>query len=473
MFHNIMPRRKTYARKKSGYTDKQKIAYYRKLAREAKAHEQTHVVQGQGAYTLPRNFFSAKKLGGYLGGAAGTAIGSMIAPGIGTEMGGSIGNAGGQYLGRLFKKITGWGDYNVNENSLVHGDAAVPSFGEDSIRVRKREYILGINSDATTFTNHVFAINPGVAETFPWLSNIAANYEQYRVNGMIFEYISTSSDAIAAATNNLGMGQVILATEYNAGDDPFQDSAQMLNYTFSNSNKPSEHILHAIECAPNDTAQTLYYTRSGAVPDGQDPRLYDLGLFQIATDNMPSAYTGMGQLWVSYDITFCKAQANNALGFEILNDFFQFSTGIDNSHPFGTAVDPATPAAGSILGMYIDQDTLYFPDHLQSGYYLVQIAWRGSATALTGPIFTGINCLGVDCFVPTECKMQAPANSVSSARINVSTIVKLNTAGTGVQCTIGLGSQVLPTSATACYVTVTQLNGDIYDSFALSATNQW
>jgi len=444
----------------------------RPRSRRPSNSRQTRYASGEGAYNIPRNFFSAKRLGGYLGGVGGAAIGNMLAPGIGSEPGARVGEIGGEYLGRLFKKITGWGDYEVKSNSLVPGleHEVVPSFGEDSIRVRKREFVSSINSKLL-FQNREFAINPGLASSFPWLSAIAANYEQYRVNGMIFQFVSTSSDAIASNTN-LGLGQVILATNYDAGADPFVDGPQMLNFMFSNSGKPSENIMHAIECAPNDTAQQLYYTRVGAVPEGRDPRLYDLGLFQIAVDNMPAAYDGMGQLWVSYDITFCKSQSNNELGFSILQDKFAFTTGIDNSHPFGTAVDPATPEIGSTLGCYIDQENIFFPENIDSGYYLVQIMWRGTSTSLTGPLFTGTNCKGVDSYLASEFKFQCPSNNISSARLSVSTVVKMNTLDTGDQCVLGIGSQVLPTSATQCWVTITQVNGDIFDEYAV-ATGTW
>ena len=197
---------------------------------------------------------------------------------------------------------------------------------------------------------------------------------------MIFQFVSTSSDAIASTTS-LGLGQVILATDYNAADQPFQDASQMLNYTFSNSGKPSDHIMHAIECAPTDVAQKLFYVRTGDVPSGQDPRLYDLGLFQIAVNNMPANYDGMGQLWVSYDITFVKSCQNNQLGWALNNDKYSLAStntavgAITNTNPFGTATLPTTvfPDKGSNLGCELNNNTIYFPSNLnlilQSRYY--------------------------------------------------------------------------------------------------------
>jgi len=465
---------------KKKYTDKQKIAYYKKKA-EMAAKRKRKYVRGQGAYSIPKDFFSAEKLGGSLGGAGGAWIGNMMAPGIGAEVGSALGQMGGSHLGRLFKKITGWGDYTVKENSLLYEDAVVPSFGEDSIRVRKREFITGLNSVASTFTNHVFDINPGLDTTFPWLSSIARNYEQYRINGMIFQFVSTSSDAIASTTA-LGLGQVILATDYNSADEQFQDAPQMLNYMFSNSGKPSDNIMHAIECAPTDTAQKLFYVRTGNVKEGQDPRLYDLGKFQIAVNNMPASYDGMGQLWVSYDITFCKSCQNNQLGWALNSDYYlnlasEATVGtINNANPLGTSTTPTgtTPEAGSNFGIELNANTIFFPEDVQSGYYRIFIQWSGTSVgSWTRPTFTPLNCgLVLDNPTTGVGYRSQPANGSAAAQPMVEFIVKLGTTNNTDQCQLVLTGATLPTSMIFVIVQVDQVNGDIYDAFAVQ-TSAW
>lgn len=456
------------------YTDKQKLAYYKKKA-AAKARNNRKYVKGQGGYKIPRNFFSAPKVGGALGGAGGTFLGNMIAPGIGGTIGGAMGAAGGTELGRIFKKITGWGDYQVKSNSLVNAGEIVPSFGEDSIRVRKREFICGLNSVQDAFTLKSFPINPGMDNTFPWLSSIARNYEQYRVNGMIFQFVSTSSDAIASTTA-LGLGQVILATDYNASDEVFQDAPQMLNYMFSNSGKPSEHIMHAIECAPTDTAQKLYYVRTGDVnnhTNDQDLRLYDLGTFQIAVNNMPASYNGMGQLYVSYDITFVKSCQNNLLGWALNSDKFDLLPAavgaITNANPFGSNASPTTApsSTGSTLGCVLNTNTIFFPEGLVSGYYNVIVQWRGTAAAITRPTWTPVNCSLVQDQTSTALSyMASPANAVSSAILLCSFVVRLGTTNSSTRCSLVCSGGLLPTSGTEVDIYVNQVNGDIYDEFS-------
>ena len=91
--------------------------------------------------------------------------------------------------------------------------------------MRHREYITDIYSSSgpantpSTFGNLVYPINPGDAKTFPWLSTIADKFEQYRIEGMVFEYKSLYSDAVV--TQNGSIGSIVLATEYNSGAPAF------------------------------------------------------------------------------------------------------------------------------------------------------------------------------------------------------------------------------------------------------------
>lgn len=447
------------ARRKKATTKRKAPA--RRYGRSSYARPQNMYIQGSGDYRIPRDFFSAKKLGQYLGSAAGEAIGSYIAPGIGTATGSELGGRAGRELGKWFKSITGWGDYEVKQNSLLFPDNEVPSFGEDSIRVRKREFVCDINSTGTGFVNNAFPINPGLDESFPWLSAIAKNYEQYRFNGLIYQFVSTSSDAIASTTA-LGLGQVILATDYSAVDDDFEDSPQMLGCMFSTSGKPSENIMHAIECAPGDTPQKLYYVRTGNAVGSTDKRLWDLGKFQLATNNMPAAYTGMGQLWVSYDVTFCKSVQNNQLGFSINTDWFNSIQNVTNANFFGDGL--ATAASGSNLGCSMNNTALYFPEHLSSGYFLLRYSCSGGAAVVVDPTVTSTNCDLVNCWGSVPSSVSTMTGG-TNARYTVSYIVKL----TAPNAFINFAGATLPTSVTLAQLLVTQVNGDIYNSYTLTA----
>lgn len=459
-----------------GYTKggKPKAPYgYTKSGRVRRQPSKRTYIQGRGDYKIGRTYMRGR--GGYIsdfaaaarpytkgwasragtaaGAAIGGGIGTLVAPGISSAAGAGMGGALGGALGRKFAQLTGWGDYAVKSNTLIHPNDIVPSFGEDSIRVRKRECI-GHISASSSFVNNSFPINPGLSDTFPWLSAIATNYAQYRFNGLVFQFESTSSDAIASTTD-LGLGQVILATNYDAEEAAFVNDLQMLGSTFANSAKPSENIMHAVECAPTDTAQKLYYVRSGDPPAGADLRLYDLGTFQLATINMPSAYEGLGRIWVSYDVTFCKSVMNNQLGYDINTDEWTVdaSTITSLSAPLGTT---HTLDTGSNLGTTINTagTVLSFPPTIESGYYSLFMYWSTGAGAAGAFVSTSAqtNCTVVKGF----------SNSgTTTTRCFIEWIVRIDDRDASIDFTgLQLPSTVASTPGSCTFV-ITQVNGEI------------
>lgn len=418
-------------------------------------------VRGRGDYGIKRNFFSAPKLGAGLGSFAGSALGNLIAPGIGASVGENIGSRLGRTAGKLFKSITGWGDYKIGANSLVFPDQDVPVFGDDSIRVKHREYIADIKS-SDGFDSIVLALNPGLDDTFPWLSSIARNYEQYRFNGMIFQFVSTSADAISDPSN-LNLGTVCLATDYNSADADFVNMPQALNSMFANSGKPSTSILHAIECAPGQQVNKLYYVRTGAQPANTDIRLYDIGKFQVCTQGMPGNYT-CGQLWVSYDVTFTKSVMNNQLGYAINTDKFQLGPAVPTA-PLGLD-SQLERVTGSNLGCTIESSTgtanldrVVFPQNLSSGYYLVALQSHGAATAaLNEPAFTTTNCTTMTWVQDATGAAMTNEGSTDNVYINVR-VIRIN--ASGAYFTYGTDG-VFPGSGTGTDLVITQLNGEIF-----------
>lgn len=175
--------------------------------------------------------------------------------------------------------------------------------------IRHQENLIDIGP-TTSFTQRSFNINPGISSTFPWLSTIAANYEQWKPRGILFMYKAMSANALNNV--NTSLGTVILATEYNSADTLAYISKQdMENQEFSNSVKPSKSCIHPIECSKYQNPMSILYNRTGGVPANADVRLYDLGIFTIATQGMQSSEGTIGELWVSYEIEFFKPRQSN------------------------------------------------------------------------------------------------------------------------------------------------------------------
>lgn len=154
------------------------------------------------------------------------------------------------------------------------------------------------------FANSPYYINPGLAQTFPWLSGIAAQYQQYKFNGLLFEYKSTSGNAVSST--NAALGTVAMATNYNVISPVFVNKREILTTEFASVAPPSSDVLHPIECKRSQTSIDPFFVRTAAPVVGSDDRFNDMGLFQIATEGMQAVDVTLGELWVTYDVTFYK-----------------------------------------------------------------------------------------------------------------------------------------------------------------------
>lgn len=239
--------------------------------------------------------------------------------------------------------IKGLGAYD--QSAIVHNTLITPDipevrnshYVEGATIIRHREYLGAIttSSVAGEFKVEEFPLNPAQSGTFPWLSTIAANYEEYRPNGLFFEFRSTASDAIASSTN-LALGQVMMCTQYDPTDPGFNTDNEMLNYSWAQSGKVSESFRHFVECDPKQSPLAHLYTRTGGPSNDNDLRFSDFGTFSIATQGLQGTSVQIGQLWVSYEFLLYKPkigedQAQNGGWYKARNN-----TGVTTVKPLGT-----------------------------------------------------------------------------------------------------------------------------------------
>jgi hypothetical protein len=258
----------------------------------------------------------------------------------------------------------------------------VPEFDPNNhtIRVRHREF-LGDIIGSTGFSSYEYVINPGEVGTFPWLSKMSGLYTQYTLKGLIFEFVSTSATSLNST--NTALGTVIMATRYNEYDPSFTSKIEMENHEFSSSAKPSCDQIHPVECDPSETPFKVHFVRQSGLSTSQDARLYDWGVFTLATVGMQAAAT-IGELWVSYDVVFEKPRLNpnaypNPLHWRISNG------PCTSTYPLGVLQRGyGGNLACTVTGSY---DQVTFPDYVQSGRFLVMVLWTGasqpSGTAVT------------------------------------------------------------------------------------------
>lgn len=358
-------------------------------------------VKGRGDF---KSFF--KTAASKLGNAAAGAI-----------IGGLAGGPGGAALGAMsslrqpsYFRIGGGGDYrSTNARRRYYRPMdSVPQFvntrteGAGSIRVSHREYIQDIVG-STGFNVQNFAIQPGVVATFPWLAGVAANWQQYRIHGMQFCYKATCATAVSST--NTALGTVIMATQYNAGavaaGGQFANKQEMENYQGSVSTTPFQDLTHSLECAKSHTSINTLYVRPGvAVPFGQDPKTYDMGVFSIATVGMQAANT-IGELWVTYDIELIKpAVPWGKGGSPVLTDHFVLTpANINYQQPWGVlSTSPAlTPTPSSTINGQITygsstNNTYTFPSDIEEGQFLVayQVQFNSGSGHVPAPFSGGV-----------------------------------------------------------------------------------
>lgn len=364
---------------------------------------------------------------------------------LGEMVGGPVGGMLGGKLGELLAHISGFGDYQIQGNSLMEGGLSPPeivnSVNRGGVIVRHREYLGDINA-AQVFTVTNYAINPGLSTTFPWLAAIASAYEEYEFRGLIFEFKSLSSDAVLSSATSSALGYVAMATQYNAAAPNFQDKKALENYEYSNSSKPSCTFIHPVECKKRLNVDTHLYVRTGAVPTGQDQKTYDLGEFNIAVGGCQASTGVLGELWCTYEIELFHPRYIIDNG--VLTDHFQCSacTATGNVH-LGTS---RVLGSGSNLGCSIlTNNTIVFPNYIVDGEYYLSFNWSGTSIAVNQVTYTATNgCTLLSPFAnDTSFLIQSPQSTIVCISYSNVIVAKI----TGPNATITMTGGAIPTNS--------------------------
>jgi len=428
--------KKTYAKKAN--TGKKREIYYQYKSRENDAAR----AEKERRRTTP-GVISAG------GSALGGALGSLAGP-AGTALGTFLGGK----LGHLAEQITGFGDYKVANNSIMKGGMTPPqvvnSMNKGGYIIRHREYIADI-SPSVAFAIQTIPLNPGLASSFPWLSQIAASFEEYKWRGLLFEFKSTSSDAILSAGTSTALGAVMMATQYNCLAPPFADKRTMENYEFANSEKPSVSFIHPVECKASVTPLTKLYVRSGAIPANSDQRLYDLGEFNLATAGMQNGNGVIGELWATYEIELYKNKYNPI---DLTDHFTNLNLGLAAATPLGQ--DQAAAGNGSSLGGRIGSNTYFFPPAVSNGFYMFNWTYEGAVgAAVVYPSLGITNCVLKTYWVNGQNQTNTPQAGVTTLRCAILFVAQVT--GQNASIVFG-GAGTLPTSTPSMNLYVTQIS---------------
>jgi len=265
--------------------------------------------------------------------------------------------------------------------------------GPRYIEVEHREYLFDLYTAATTggLSSQLIVINPGLLQTFPWFSNMAAGFEQYEPLAIQIEFKSTSSNF----ANATALGKVVIAAEYNVDSvqpagtamagQPYSSTQEMENSEFARVGRTDQSFTHTLDCASMYRPTKLLYVRNGQ-PTARSGvvgtlKFHDLANVQIATIGCPATNTNIGEVWIRARFRFYKPVLNaGLLGRTIITQQWKtWGTGlgtgqslsyfwVPNSNAYGGAnanwQEASTNTVGSLAPINVEpvgwQDKFYF-----------------------------------------------------------------------------------------------------------------
>jgi len=357
---------------------------------------------------------------------------------------------------KMAARVSSFGDYNVKTNSIIGGGMSAPIIAQaganGDIVVRHREYILDVDPTSAFTIAAELPINPGMRITFPWLATIAANFEEYDFKGLVFQFHSTSSDAVLSSSASSALGTISMATQYNVLSPPFRSKLEMLNYQFSNSSKPSLDLFHPVECQNHANVFGSQWVRTENTSlVGADRRLYDMGDFTLTTDGIQGTGGSIGELWAGYEIVLKKPKLDS-VG---TSDTFDLGT-VTAAAPF---LNPVAGDFNDLGGVINTAGTSYtFPPNLV-GKFLVYWRVTGASTAITQTGFTISNRTLVQFFGENLASNEVPDSTETS--ISMMTCSAFETKPLDGQTVITMTGAVIPASITSGVLSITRISDSI------------
>lgn len=322
----------------------------------------------------------------------------------------AVGEAASGYMGRGM--YTGMKRGNQLISGGVSNTPVMRSSGYDgSLMVSHRELVQEIYGAGTVgattpsgFEVTTLTVNPGLERVFPWLSQLAANFEEYEIHQCVFEY---EGRKMVGTTDELTIhGTVTAAHKFNFKAQEFQDKHEMQSYPHANQTQAHQSLVHGVEADPGKIVGDGHkFVRLGGLLATDDQRDYDHCTFSLAQSNIPAelAAKEIGCLYVAYTVKLMKPKlhANRGLAIKSFRATTQSlvvcTTGTDQNI-LGTSYDEKADGTTGVLapfakntldmgvkrqtlaGMTVADNTFVFPPNA-SGVYEVNIRVQSTAAS--------------------------------------------------------------------------------------------
>jgi hypothetical protein len=214
------------------------------------------------------------------------------------------------------------------------GQAQIFRNGVDSCRIIHRELVASITGSSAFTVAQALALNPGMAASFPWLSNEAAGWEKYKFNNLKFCYYTRTGSNVP--------GSMMLAPDYDASDAAPVSEVAASAYEDTEEDAPWKDICCELRGSELMGDMKERYVRNGALAANQDIKMYDCGnLFACTVDGTA---VNWGKLWVEYDVTLITPHVPSG-GFQGAGYLGAAGGSLAAATPFGAA----PTASGSVI----------------------------------------------------------------------------------------------------------------------------
>lgn len=257
--------------------------------------------------------------------------------------------------------------------------------------------VIASTSSIFTAALDTYAVNPGIAPLFPWLSALAINFASYS-----FKKLALKFRASAPTTTG---GTFVMAFDPDPSNLPPGDIPSMVNlessvcgsfYSPVTLNIPPKHL---------KALGGRKFVRSDAVPASSLPS-FDAGSVYIYRGNASGA-CGAGVVEVDYVVDLFDPQPS-----EISSEVGSLTPGTGNSINFPLGAVPV-PHGSAAVNCYVDTNLVQL-EFLKSGTYLVVFYLAGTGSPNYSTIFfSGCTSAGTELTSTSTTVLQVLVTSVT------------------------------------------------------------
>lgn len=187
-------------------------------------------------------------------------------------------------------------------NQFVERPYREPRVSRNTARktcIGQEEFLVNVTGTTAFAVQQSFALNPGLAASFPWLSIEAQGWERYRFKKLNFRYTTS--------TGSTTPGTVTMAPDYDAADAPPASEQVALTYKNREYCPPWElDKLCRLSPAMMNAAFKEHFVRVGPIGANQDVKTYDVGNLHLCTSGGTAVQ--WGKVFVEYEVEFFNPQ---------------------------------------------------------------------------------------------------------------------------------------------------------------------